>query len=178
MKNFLLIVFLFSLILGSCEPKKKYLSPQELELEKDKIKTVIEAFNNASEEKNFGKMVEYLDDEVIFFGTDSSEVIKTFADYKKAIDKQWQVYDRINYSDLRDVSIFIDDEANLATIFYGTNADVVKEGISNNYYLRGARILKKKNDKWLIVGGLTGIVRSAVEKSNNIVETDSTKVAK
>ena len=178
MKNFLLIVLLFGLILGSCEPKKKYLSPQELELEKDKIKTVIQAFNNASEEKNFGKMVEYLDDEVIFFGTDSSEVIKTFADYKKAIDKQWQVYDRINYSDLRDVSIFIDDQASLATIFYGTNSEIVSSGNKYNYYLRGARILKKKNDKWLIVGGLTGIVRSTADELKHLNPTDSTNVTK
>jgi ketosteroid isomerase-like protein len=178
MKNFLLILLLFGFVLGSCEPKKKYLSPQELELEKDKIKTVIEAFNNASEEKNFGKMVEYLDDEVIFFGTDSSEVIKTFADYKKAIDKQWQVYDRINYGELRDATIFIDDQATLATIFYGTNAEIINSGNTNNYYLRGARILKKKNDKWLIVGGLTGIVRSTAEELNRRIQTDSTNVPK
>jgi ketosteroid isomerase-like protein len=178
MKNFLLIVFVISFILGSCEPKNKYLSQQELDLEKDKIKTVIQFFNNASEEKNFGKMVEYLDDNVIFFGTDSSEIIQTFADYKKAIDKQWQVYEKINYSELRDVSIFVDDAASIATIFYGTNADVTKSGITNSYYLRGARILKKKNDKWLIVGGLTGIVRSTHEEVNRQVPTDTTKAAK
>lgn len=160
---------LVAIALSGCEPKKKFLTPEELDLEKEKIKMVIDKFNEASHEKNFGKMVEFLDDEVIFFGTDSSEIIKTFADYKKAIDQQWQVYDKITYSDLNDVSVFIDQEATTATIFYGTNAEVVKSGISNNFYLRGARVLKKKNNKWLIVGGLTGIVRSESHEPNNAV---------
>ena len=96
MKNLLLLSIIFIFFLSSCEQKKKYLTPQELEAEKEKIKLDIQNFNQASEDEDFGKMVEYLSDEVTFFGTDSSEIIKTFAEYKKAIDQQWQIYDRIH----------------------------------------------------------------------------------
>jgi len=173
MKNLLLLSIIFIFFLSSCEQKKKYLTPQELEAEKEKIKLVIQNFNQASEDEDFGKMVEYLSDEVTFFGTDSSEIIKTFAEYKKAIDQQWQIYDRIHYSDLNDVTVFIDREGSLATIFYGSSASVLKQGITKEYYLRGARILEKKDDKWLIVGGLTGIVRSSNEVERSHLTADS-----
>lgn len=160
MKSAILFSLLLAFLLSGCEPKKQFLTQQELEIEKEKIKNVITAFNKASEDEDFGKMVEYLSDEVTFFGTDSAEVMSTFAEYKKAIDQQWQVYDKIAYGNLKDVSIFIDQQGTLATIFYGTNAMVTKEGLSNSYYIRGARVLEKKDEKWLIKGGLTGIVRT------------------
>ncbi len=160
-KNLLLVLFLILMV--SCQPNKKVITDQEIEAEKVKIRKVIENFNIASETKDFGRMVEYLGDEVTFFGTDSAEIIKTFAEYKKAIDQQWQVYDKIKYGELHDVKIFINRETNLATIFYGTNAEVTRSGITKNYYIRGARVLEKKENRWLIVGGLTGIVRGTSE---------------
>lgn len=160
MKSALLFSLLMAVLFFGCEPKKQFLTQQEIVVEKEKIKNVIIAFNKASGEENFGKMVEYLSDEVTFFGTDSAEVMKTFAEYKKAIDQQWQVYDKIAYGNLIDETIFIDQQGTLATIFYGTTASVTQQGITNNFYLRGARVLEKKDDKWLIKGGLTGIVRT------------------
>lgn len=160
MKSTILFSLMLAFLFFGCEPKKQFLTQQELVLEKEKIKNVIIAFNKASENEDFGKMVEYLSDEVTFFGTDSAEVMKTFAEYKKAIDQQWQVYDKIAYGELKDVTIFIDQQGSLATIFYGTRAQVTKDGVTNDYYLRGARILGKTGDKWLIQGGLTGIVRT------------------
>ena len=172
MKSTILFSLMLAFLFFGCEPKKQFLTQQELEVEKEKIKNVIIAFNKASEDEDFGKMVEYLSDEVTFFGTDSSEVMKTFAEYKKAIDQQWQVYDKITYGDLKDATIFIDQMGTLATIFYGTRANVTKDGITNDYYIRGARVLEKHDNKWLIQGGLTGIVRT-YDKDVNPVKVDS-----
>lgn len=174
MKKILLTIVTIILVV-SCEPKKKVITDQDLELEKDKIIKVIENFNLASESKDFGRMVEFLGDEVTFFGTDSAEIIKTFAEYKKAIDQQWQVYEKIKYGDLHDVKVFINREANLATIFYGTNAEVTRSGDTKNYYIRGARVLEKKENRWLIVGGLTGIVRSSTDLEEVYKKPEETK---
>ncbi len=164
MRNFLpIIIILCATFIWSCQPKPQYLSPLEIQKEKEKVQKVIIEFHRAFEEKNFGKLVETLADEVIFFGTDSSEIIKTFADFKMAIDKQWQEYDRIDYGELRDVSIQMDDNATIASIIYGTNALISKGGVEVEYYLRIARILRKKNDRWLIVSGIAGIVRTDEE---------------
>ncbi|HRP01846.1 MAG TPA: nuclear transport factor 2 family protein [Candidatus Kapabacteria bacterium] len=169
------IILLFSaflaILISGCEPKNQFLSHQEIETEKENIKNVIISFNKASEEEDFSKMIEYLSDEVTFYGTDSAEVLKSFAEYKKAIDEQWQVYDKISYGNLEDVTIFIDQQGTLATIFYGTNAKVTKSGVTNDFYLRGARVLNKVANKWLIEGGLTGIVRT--ENPHNTAKTDT-----
>jgi ketosteroid isomerase-like protein len=158
-----IILILIASFFLACQPKPKFLSPLEIQNEKEKVQKVIVDFHKALEDKNFGKLVETLADEVIFFGTDSSEIIKTFADFKMAIDQQWKDYDRIDYGELRDVSIQMDDNASLASIIYGTNAEITKGGVAVEYYLRIARILRKKNDRWLIVSGIVGIVRTDEE---------------
>lgn len=160
MKSIILFSFLFVLMLYGCGQKAEFLTQQEIDVEKENVKKVIIDFNKANDERDFGKMIEYLSDEVIFFGTDSSEVFKTFAEYKKAIDQQWKEYEKIIYGDLQDFTIFIDPQGNLATIFYGTNATVTKQGQTSYLYLRVSRVLEKKDNKWLIKGGLTGIVRN------------------
>lgn len=176
MKRLFLLMLLALISLSACGPKKVYLTPLEIEAEKVKVENVMNDYHRAFEDKNFGKVVETLADEVIFFGTDSSEVIKTFADFKKAIEKQWRDYDKVHYDELRDVSIQMDDNATLATIIYGVNADYIKGDTTHNYYLRIARILKKKNNKWLIVSGIVGIVRPDepfVTQQDSTVQTQS-----
>ncbi len=176
MKALFLPIFVLIFGLAACAPEKDFLSPLELENEKTLIKDVMEDYNRASEEKSFGRIVETLADEVIFFGTDSSEVIKTFADFKKAIEKQWQEYDAVSYGELRDISIQMDDQATLATIIYGVNAVYTRNGVNQDYYLRIARILKKKNHKWLIVSGIVGIVRS--DEALTVIPPVGTEVKK
>lgn len=159
MKRFFLLILTSVILFVACGPKKEYLSPLEIEAEKKAVEQVNVDYQKGVEKKDFGSVVETLADEVIFFGTDSSEVIKTFADFKKAIQKQWNDYDHISYGPLSDVSIQMDDNGTLASIIYGVNADFVREDTTFNYYLRVARVLKKKNNQWLIVSGIVGIVR-------------------
>lgn len=158
----IILILTVSFVLA-CQPKPKFLTPLEIQNEKEKVQNVILEFHKAFEEKNFGKLVETLADEVIFFGTDSSEIMRSFADFKRAIDKQWQEYEMIDYGDLLDVSMQMDDNATLATIIYGTKATIKKDGKEYQFYLRIARILRKTNDRWLIVSGIAGIVRSDVD---------------
>ncbi|MCO5250472.1 MAG: nuclear transport factor 2 family protein [Candidatus Kapabacteria bacterium] len=168
-----IILILIASFFLACQPKPKFLSPLEIQNEKEKVQKVIVDFHTALEDKNFGKLVETLADEVIFFGTDSSEIIKTFADFKMAIDQQWKDYDHIDYGELRDVSIQMDDNATLASIIYGTNAVITKGGVDVEYYLRIARILRKKDDRWLIVSGIVGIVRTDDEARRDYEQSSS-----
>lgn len=163
LRNLLFIVAI-SAILIACEQKEEYPAPLELDKEKEKIVGVIERFNKANENKNFSEIVETLADEVVFFGTDSSEVIKTIGDFKNSIVKQWEEYESIKYHNLQDVKIFIDDKATLATIYFGLSADVTRNGIMQSYYLRGSRTLLKQNESWQIASGTLGIVRSKADE--------------
>ncbi len=176
---FITLILIAGILLSSCEPQKEILTAEKRKDEESKVITTINNYNKSNQEKNWYSLVETLADEVVFFGTDSAEVITSFADYKKAIEKQWQEYEKMNYGELQDISIQMDNEATLATIIYGQNVEVIKGSIVKNYYMRGARILKKEKNKWVIVSGIVGIVRSDYDLQNEFqIKVDSLPPAK
>ncbi|MFW5662923.1 MAG: nuclear transport factor 2 family protein, partial [Bacteroidota bacterium] len=158
MKNVYLILII-SLVLLSCSRQREYLTPMEIEEEKETVIEVCKKFNEASEEKSFSKIVETLGHEIMFFGTDSAEVIKSFPEFKQNFIAQWEEYDVLDYGEMRDVAVFMDDDATLASVIFGIPLYVKKTGYENRYYLRVARTLKKEENKWVIVSGIVGIAR-------------------
>ena len=162
MKKLLPIIFILMIfIFASCCPEPEELSPEELAKEKEAVINVNEAYNIASENEDFSAMVKTLADEVFFFGTDSSEVIKTFSEFKKAILRQWEVYDKMDYGEMHDISIQMDNHASFASIIFGVPCELSQKGKTERLYLRIARTLKKNDKaKWVIVSGIVGIARS------------------
>lgn len=172
MKIFLPAILIL-ILLSSCCPEPKELTADEMKKEQEAVVNVNRAYNKASEEKNFSSMVETLAGEVIFFGTDSAEVIRTFSDFKKQMLKQWEYYEKMQYGDLTDVSIQMDQNATFASIIFGVPVDLTRMGKLERHFLRVSRTLKKEKGKWVIVSGIVSIARSP-----DIVEaqpSDSTK---
>lgn len=163
----LTLILLACILIFSCCPEPKELTLEELDKEKAAIVNVIKENDRAMEQKSFAAIIPTLASEVIFFGTDSSEVIKTFAEYKEAIQAQWNRYDKTEYGDLSDVSIQMDKAATLATIIYGIHVTLTKGTDSQKMYLRVSRTLKKEQGKWVIVSGIVGAVRPDEKKSVN-----------
>jgi len=155
---YLLIITIF--ILPSCQTEQKYLTVEEIKKEETEILKVLVAYNKASEDKNFAELLKTLADSVVFFGSDQGEVIKTFADYKEAIQKQWEEYEYTKYGDITDLFIAMDNRATLASVIYGVPLQAkLKNGINEEVFLRVSRTLRKQNDKWVIVSGITSIPR-------------------
>ncbi len=155
---YLLIITIF--ILPSCQTEQKYLTIEEIKKEETEILKVLVAYNKASEDKNFAELLKTLADSVVFFGSDQGEVIKTFADYKEAIQKQWEEYEYTKYGDITDLFIAMDNRATLASVIYGVPLQAkLKNGINEEVFLRVSRTLRKQNDKWVIVSGITSIPR-------------------
>lgn len=158
-----LLLLLPILVLLSCEPEPKFLSPEQIKAEKEQIIQVNKDYNTASENKDFAAIVETLGDEVTFFGTDENEVIRSFPEFKESIRQQWREYDKIQYGDIQDVFIKLDNDASIASIIFGVPCKIVRNGIANDYFLRVARTLEKKGEKWFIVSGIVGIARTQLE---------------
>lgn len=159
----LITIFAFTTMwigLPSCGPDRPEPTPDQIAREKEAVKKVIEEYNKASEEKNFGDLVKTLAGEVTFFGTDSGEVITTFADFKKAIQAQWQEYDITKYGPLTDVFIEMDPTATFASVICGVPLTTKRGGLEENYYLRLARTLRKEDNRWVIVSGISSIARN------------------
>lgn len=175
-RSLLPLILIIPFLFAGCYPEKKELTQDEINKEKEAIEQVIRDYQQAQEEKNFSKMVPSLAGEVVFFGTDSSEVFKTFAEYKQAMNKQWERYDNTDYGEISEVSIQMDKNATFASIIYGVPCDIYKDGESQHLYLRIMRTLKKENEKWVIVGGIVSAVRPddsfVIDKSNGEQETE------
>ena len=152
----LLLFFSILLVFPACSPQEKELTADEIAKEKQAIIKVINDYNKATEEKNWSELVPTLASEVIFFGTDSNEVIKTFDEYKEKLLNQWKLFDKQKYGKMTDVSIMMDKNATLASIIYGIPFDVTVGDKSAHLFLRMQRTLKKENEKWLIISGIVG----------------------
>jgi len=175
MKQIILLAFICALlipVLIGCQSEPKALTVDEINKEKQAIVQVIENYNRASERKNFAELVNTLADSVTFFGTDEGEVITTFADFKKAIEDQWNEYDYTKYSPLTDVYIVMDKNATLASVLFGVTFEGRRAGITENLFIRAARTLKKQDGKWVIVSGLLSVPRPKVVTT----PIDTTKV--
>jgi len=161
-----LVLYLFVLcFILSCTPKEKELTADEKAKEEQAIISVMKKYNTANEEKNFSALVETLAQEVTFYGTDSAEVLKTFPEYKKAMLKQWDLFEKQKYGDMADISIIMDKAASLATITFGIPFDVTIGNNTAHLFLRMSRTLKKENEKWVIAGGIVGGTNTAQIKA-------------
>ncbi len=157
MKKNLLLLLIF-ILLYSCGPEKEELTSADYEKEKQEIIKVIEQYTKAVEEENFSDLIETLATEVIFFGTDSGEVIKTFPDFKIKMEQQWKTFDKMDYGNMYDISIQMDDKATWASIIYGSPLTITLKDNTVKLFVRVARTLKKEKDRWVIVSGIVGNV--------------------
>ncbi|MGB9702810.1 MAG: nuclear transport factor 2 family protein [Candidatus Kapaibacteriota bacterium] len=173
MKLFLPLILITILFITSCQPEPKYLTADDIKKEENEIIKVVTAYNKASENKNFAELLKTLADSVVFFGSDQGEVIKTFADYKAAIQKQWDEYEFTKYGDITDVFITMDKNATLASIIYGVELDAKRGNLEEHIFLRASRTLRKQNDKWVIVSGITSIPRAT--PAQQVEAPDTTK---
>ena len=160
MSKYVPIILIMIIMIAGCSPTPKELTQAEIEKEKQAIINTVKQFNTAVEEENFAKIVPTLAEEVIFFGTDSAEVIKTFADFKSKMMAQWERYDNLEYGAMNDVSIQMDKNATFASFIFGIPVDISKDGNNVHMFLRVMRALKKENNKWVIVSGVVGEVKS------------------
>lgn len=158
MKTYLLILISIILLLNSsCGPQKPQpLSAEQVNKEKEAIIEVIKKFNEAYQTKNFSPIIDLLSKDVIFFGTDSAEVIKSLAEFQEELQKQWKVYDSIIFGNIVDMSIIMDNNASFASVIYGIPCDLISGDKQEHLFLRYARTLKKENNRWVIVSGIVG----------------------
>ena len=152
----LLTTFFIMVLVYSCTPQQEEITLADIDKEKLAIVNVMKEYNKAAEEKNFAHMIETLAGEVIFFGTDSAEVIKTFAEFKAKMEEQWKTFDKMKYGEMYDMDIQMDDNATLASIIYGTPLEITIGDDTAKLFIRVARTLMKEKGKWVIVSGIVG----------------------
>lgn len=162
MLKFLLFISISLFLIISCGPRPDELSTAEIAKEKEEIIATIKAYNKAMEQERFEGLVPYLSEDVIFFGTDSNEIIKSLSDFKKAITEQFNAVESLSYGEMSDISIQMDSRGTLASIIFGipTTYKMVGASEPESYFFRVNRTLKKEGGKWVIVSGIVSIART------------------
>ena len=150
-------LILISLLFVSCGPSKDPLTLDEMNKEKEAVKQVLKAYNKAFEEQNFAGILPTLSQDVIFFGSDSAEVVSSLNDFKKKITEQFKTVEKTKYGEMTDVSIQMDPYGTFASIIYGIPMNIIIAGKQSHMFLRVARTLKKEENRWVIVSGIIGV---------------------
>ncbi len=148
MKKFLLLLLLVSgFLFVSYGPGEHQGVPIEVKLKEEQaVWDVIEKYNNAYANKDFAGLVDYMSQDVVFFGTDSAEVIKSLAEYKEAMEKQWEQYDSMVFGKIEESEKFLqmDRNATLASVLFGAPLFLTVDGVENRVFVRVHRTLKKE----------------------------------
>jgi ketosteroid isomerase-like protein len=158
MKKYLPFLILLILV-ASCAPSVEPLTNQEIEAEKQAVIEVMKSYNAAFQQKDFAGILPTLATDVVFFGTDSAEVIKNLNEFKRKLTEQFNDVDEMRYGEMSDISIQMDPYGNFASIIYGMPLTVVKDNIIEHLFLRVARTLRKEDGRWVIISGIIGVAR-------------------
>ena len=161
MKKFILLACISIFILAGCMGNgTKPLTGTQLAKEKAKVMEVINQYNDASNKKSFSTIIQTLDENVVFFGSDSTEIIRSLNDFKKMIQSQWNQLD-IQSGSMVDTWIEMDPTGTLASVVFGQPSVItLPDGTKQNAFFRIARTLKKKDNQWLIVSGIVSMTSS------------------
>lgn len=155
MKNALHLLFLI-MFLSACGVDKNNEPPVDPEAEKKAVLDVVNHYHKAAEAMNFSQMEETLAENVIFYGTDSAETIKSRAEFQDKIKQQQEAY-KIKYLNMVDQTILMDDKATVASIIYGMPIEISFGDKVYHAFTRNAKNLKKEKGKWLISSGIVGL---------------------
>lgn len=160
MKKLLLFFGLsFALLTACVQNRSDDLTVEQIAKEKTKVIDVIKAYNLAYQNEKFSEIIETLSEDVVFFGTDSVEVIRSLSEFKKLIQDQWNRVD-IKYGEMVDTWVLMDKQGSFASVVFGVPA-IVKyvSGGEQKVFFRIARTLKKQDHKWVIASGIVGITQ-------------------
>ncbi len=158
MQKYLLLLVFSVFLFTSCGPRQPQgLTFDVLMKEEEEVLEVLRKYNNAYANKDFAGLVDFMSQDVRFFGTDSAEVITSIAEYKEAMEKQWELYDTMKYGEMVDIFVEMDRNATVASVIYGAPLELTIDDKKIRYFMRLHRTLRKENNRWLIVTGLAGI---------------------
>ncbi len=177
MKKVLLLI-ISSVVLFSCSGRdNQELTSQQLEAEKTKVMDAIKEYNDAYQNESFARIIELLSEDVVFFGSDKGEVIRSLNEFKKMIQEQWNHYE-IKYGNIEEPSIIIDDKATVASVIFGIPGTIRQDnGPAQQVFFRIARTLKKQDKRWVISSGIVGIAKANEEIHLEAPAADAPKEA-
>lgn len=153
----MIVSLLFIAFISGCGPKK--LTQEDIIKEKKAVESVALSYNKLVAAKNTEAILNLFSNssEHIFIGTDSAEVFKNKDQLKSHLEVDWQLLDVSKVGDLRNVSILISTDGQLASMLYEIPWDMNFAGQQMHVIVRFAMTMTKESNEWHIIQGLAQI---------------------
>jgi ketosteroid isomerase-like protein len=167
MRHVILVLFSIVLIAG-CGPQK--LTDEQIATEKKAVEDQIAKFHGAYEAKDVAGIANlFSKGELMFFGTDSAEVLKNTSDVEKQFEADSELVESAKLGTVQNLSIQVASLGDLASAVYEIPGDLVVGGKSSHALIRFAMTFKKENNVWKIVQG-EGAFATTGQSSAELVE--------
>lgn len=156
MKLLINIIIICSIFTG-CNSEK--LSDDQRKSETVKIKTRIETFTAAYEKKDMNSVIALLSssNSFYFLGSDVAEKNFNISDFQNQIDHDWELFDSIDFGQIRNESIIISDSDDLAVAIYEIPVSAKVGNSYSKFVMRMTNTFVKEKDLWQLVQGMISI---------------------
>lgn len=154
MKILSIFILILSFISG-CSNQKN-LTSELKNIEKEKIKSKVEAFLKAYEKKDMDEIISNLSDqdEFSFFGSDISEMGGSKAEFQNQMDMDWKLFENINFSNTKIFSTIISNDGSQASSLLETTFNAVISGTKSTFTFRAALTFTNEEGIWKITQAL------------------------
>jgi len=169
MDKYFYMILISAIIIGcGGKDQKQETNKVDLDSARHNVIVAIGNFNAAYMKKDWEGIKKLLSGTVHIFGTDSSAIINSVADYEKELQREWASYDQEKMGSPNYLYIEMDKDAELANAIYQVVFASVTGGKSSQNVLRFSNTYRKENGEWKLVqmimqnplGQSTEVIRS------------------
>ena len=173
-----MLVLLSTALLFGCGPKR--LAVDDIAKEKKAVESVLVNFWKAYEMKDAAAMDKLLSPSsgLMFFGTDSAEVIKSIAQWEVQKKDDMQLFEAFKAGELRNVSSQIDSYGELASTVCEIPVDMTVGGQLSHSLARFAVTMKNENGEWHIIQGMVAFATMGQSSAELVAKMKESKQEK
>lgn len=163
------LIFIIAFLVSGCKSEK--LTSEQIDSEKDKIKTRIESFLISYAKKDMNTITAMLSasKEFNFLGSDVSEINQNKSDFQNQLDQDWKLFESVHFGEIRNLSIRISECGDLAVAVFDAPMTVTVRGNQSKFFFRMSNTFLRENGLWQLVQGL-GSVPSVGESSVELIQ--------
>ena len=147
----------FSILTG-CVNQNKF-SEDQKNVEKEKLKSRIQSFFLAYENKNMDEIISMLSssDDFFYFGSDVSEIGGSKAKFQNQMDMDWKLFNKVKFGEIKNNSIFISDDGSFASSMLEIPFNVVISDNPSSFIFRVSLTFTNESGVWRIVQALFSV---------------------
>jgi ketosteroid isomerase-like protein len=174
MRNILPFVIAASLLAG-CAPKG--VTPEQVAQEKEAIKTAIANYHKGYETKDAAVFKNLFSNapDVMFFGTDLAEVLKSSAEVDTLKGYDFQLFESAKFGEIQHLAIQVSSDGSLASALYQVPLEMKMAGQTSTSMFRLAFTFKKEDGSWRIVQGMAAFPTTGQSSAELVKKMHETK---